>query len=102
MTKINKLIHQFIGEKVEYDKFGTYIWGVKGIALEMIGEVPDKRDIEELSKDREDSPVLSVRGWGAIQHIFADKDKAAEFQDAMGKWIAEAINEKLERERNEK
>lgn len=40
--------------------------------------------------------VLDVRGWGAIQNLFNHNlDKAAKFQDKVGVFIAEAINEKL-------
>lgn len=45
--------------------------------------------------------VADVRGWGKIQNMFlnADKsinyEKAEQFQDQLGKWIADAINQKL-------
>lgn len=39
--------------------------------------------------------IGEVRGWGAIQHLFTDQKQAADFQDAMGKFFADAINEKL-------
>ena len=43
--------------------------------------------------------VADVRGWSEIQNLFnLDRDKAAQFHDEIGKFIAEAINEKLERE----
>lgn len=43
--------------------------------------------------------ILEIRGWGWIQYLFKDSKDAVKFQDEMGKFIAEAINEKLERER---
>jgi hypothetical protein len=42
---------------------------------------------------------LDVRGWGAIQHLFpmtAEGNKeAGEFQDSIGEWVANTLNEKL-------
>src|SRR3990167_4447415 len=74
----------FIGDKVQYDRDGQYFWGVKNKDnLQMIAE---------------------LRGWGAIQNLFklpkgrVDFSEAAAFQDEVGEWIAEAINEKLKRE----
>ena len=80
-------IKDFIGESVRFDDFGSgYLWGKqKGGGEQMIGE---------------------VRGWGAIQNLFLDKrgmfikngEKLAEkFQDDLGRFIAEAITEKLNR-----
>lgn len=80
-------IKDFINGKVTYDKHGgQYFWIVdpKG-KLQMLAE---------------------MRGWGAIINLFINKDKtvdfdaASSFQDKIGEWIAEAINEKIEREQN--
>lgn len=72
-------IEWFIGH-AEFDKNGGgYIWGVdKNSNYQMIAE---------------------VRGWGAIQQLFKHEIEAAVFQDKIGQFIAEAINEKLEREK---
>lgn len=72
-------VHNFIGDKATYDMWGQIIWGNNGEEMQML---------------------LDVRGWGAIQNLFDDEDKAADFQDKLGKWYVEAINEKLEREKN--
>jgi hypothetical protein len=56
---------------VEYSSFGTYIY------------------------DADDKMIADVRGWGWIQKLKNPEDK----QDALGKFIADAINEKLEKER---
>jgi hypothetical protein len=78
-------ITDFIKGKVTYDKFGgQYLW-IKNPngGSQMLGE---------------------VRGWGAIQNLFRDKNgnidekEAGEFQDLIGDFIADAINEKIERE----
>jgi ribosomal protein L30/L7E len=82
-------ITDFIGEKVSFDDSGAgYIWGEeKDGGCQMIGE---------------------VRGWGAIQDLFKNKDgsidfkKAEDFQDGLGCWIADAIQQKLEKERTPK
>ena len=72
-------IHQFIGEKVKYDT--GYIWGIN-----------KKGDYE----------MLVQRGWGAIQKLFKTQEEAAKFQDDLGQWITDAINEKLKREKDAK
>jgi len=68
----------FIGH-AEFDKNGGgYIWGI--------------------DKHSNYTPIAEVRGWGAIRHLFKDENDAAKFQDDLGKFIAEAINEKIERD----
>jgi hypothetical protein len=70
----------FIGKEVEYDQYGgTYIWGNDGKDnLQMIIDV-------------------RLRGWGAIQHLFKTEEEAEKFQDEVGEWIADAINQKLKK-----
>ena len=76
-------IKDFLGKKVKYDSYGQEIWAY------------DKNN--GLQK------IADVRGWGAIQNLFADKSgkidtkKAEEIQDQLGEFIAQAINEKLEK-----
>lgn len=77
-------IKKHFGEKIVYDPQGQMIYGV------------DKND--GITR------IADVRGWGAIQQLFKDAkgnydlDKAGEFQDKIGQFIADAINEKLERD----
>ena len=71
-------VEDFIGDNVEYDESGQVIWG-------------NKDDGQQL--------LIDVRGWGAIQNLIKNNDKATKFQDDLGKWFAEAINEKLNKER---
>ena len=70
---------EFIGEKVTYDQDGQIIWG--------------ENRKEELQW------LLDVRGWGAIQNLFKTQKEAMEFQDELGAWFVDAINEKLKKER---
>ena len=64
--------------KVECDELsGQQIWGV--------------------NKNDEMQHIADVRGWGSIQNMFKDQNKAMEFQDIIQKFIAGAINERLER-----
>ena len=78
----------FLGDRVWFDKMGSgYFW----------------------AEDKDGSQMVAqIRGWGAIQNLFKNKDgsidfpKAEMYQDKLGEWIADAINEKLERERNNK
>lgn len=77
-SKITNSLREFIGT-VKFDEHGGgYIWGV------------DNKGGQQM--------IAEVRGWGAIQNLFADKSgkideqKAMEFQDNIGKLIADAIN----------
>jgi hypothetical protein len=78
-------ITEFIGEKVIYDQMGQMIFGV------------NKHGSHQL--------IADLRGWGAIQNLFMlnggriDMEKAEAFQDNLGQWIIDAINEKLEKEK---
>jgi hypothetical protein len=53
--------------------------------------------------DEKNHHIADIRGWGHIQYLFKNPDgtedlpQAAVFQDALGHFIAEAINEKLKR-----
>lgn len=75
----------FLGEKVTYDSYGQYIWGVH--------------------KDGHHQKIADLRGWGAIQNLFVNKDKtidmesASKFQDEIGEWIVDAINQKLKQQK---
>ena len=63
---------------VQYDKYGTHIWNVEqNNGMQMIAV---------------------VRGWGAIQNLFKTEEEASKFQDEVGEFIAEAINEKVKRD----
>ena len=45
------------------------------------------------------SPTVGeIRGWGAIQQSFGTHKECVDFQDEVGKFIADAINEKVQRE----
>lgn len=76
-----KKVTDFINGKVTYDNEGQYFWINSGHdGMQMLGE---------------------LRGWGAIQHLFplneqGQKD-AGKFQDEIGEFVAEAINEKIQR-----
>lgn len=63
---------------VYYDKYGQYLWSKDPTGgSQMIGE---------------------IRGWGVLQNKFSNSDKASIFQDEVGKFIADAINEKIQRD----
>lgn len=83
-------IKKFIGDRVKYDtNGGGYIWGQTKNDHQMIAQVVDL--------DEPDAPVVSIRGWGAIQNKFKTYEESVAFQDALGKFIEEAINEKLQK-----
>jgi hypothetical protein len=73
----NMNIKQWLSN-VFYDEDGTHIW------------------------NREDSGglqlVADVRGWGRIQNEFKTETEAADFQDKVGRFITEAIIEKIKRD----
>lgn len=64
---------------IYYDDYGQYLWSkqTKDGGSQMIGE---------------------VRGWGALQNAFKTEKESAKFQDEIGKFIADAINEKVQRD----
>jgi hypothetical protein len=64
---------------IYYDDYGKYLWSkqTKDGGFQMIGE---------------------VRGWGALQNVFKTEKESAKFQDEIGKFIADAINEKVQRD----
>lgn len=69
----------FIGEKAIYDEHGQIIFASTGDDIQMF---------------------LDLRGWGRISKVIPNLTEATKFQDNLGKWVVDAINEKLERERN--
>lgn len=80
-------IKDLINGKVTYDKYGgQYFWI----------NTPNSGGVQMLAE---------LRGWGHIQNMFKDKkgnidmDEAGKYQDQVGDWIADAINEKIEREK---
>ena len=78
-------LKDFLNGKVKFDEHKAgYFWvQYEDDTLQMIGE---------------------VRGYGAIQNLFiqpngsVDFNKVDAFQDELGKFIADAINEKIERD----
>ena len=89
--KYQKEILQFIGNSVKYEDDGGYIWGEN--CNELIAQTinPD---------EYEGTPLISVRGWGAIQHLFKTAQEQDDFQNELGLFIQDAINEKLSRCKN--
>jgi hypothetical protein len=57
-----------------------------------------------IKSNKGDVMLAEIRGWGHIQNMFRNKsgiiefDEAGKFQDEVGFWIAEAINEKMKKE----
>ncbi len=64
---------------VYYDQWGQYLWS--------------RQDGEGGSQ-----MVGEIRGWGALQNEFETEIEAGVFQDEVGKFIAAAINEKVQRD----
>lgn len=79
--ELTREIKNKLGIVAEYDKESQWVWLKK--------------------KNGDLYHLLEIRGWGTLQYLFKDKkgnidlDKAAEFQDQIGKWVEEAINTKL-------
>jgi hypothetical protein len=89
--KYKKEIKKFIGI-AKYDEWGGgYIWGNNPKGNQMIAQIDDFADKSyEVVNE-----VLSIRGWGSIQNMFPNITDAEQFQNELGKFIADAINEKL-------
>lgn len=67
---------------VSYDKFGgMYLWNKE--------------------PDGGSQMVAEVRGWGALHHYFDTPEEATKFQNEVGEFIAEAIREKIERQKTQ-
>lgn len=64
-------------QNVHYDDYGQYLWAKHDDGNQLIGD---------------------VRGWGALQQEFKTEKEAEAFQDEVGKFIADAINEKVQRD----
>lgn len=62
---------------VHYDNLGTCIWNRE--------------------KDGGNQMIADIRGWGAIQNEFKTNEEAEKFQDEVGKFIVQAIREKIAR-----
>lgn len=56
---------------------------------------PSGQMIFAVSKDDGLQLLVDVRGWGRIQHMFKTEKEAEVFQDSIGEFITDAINEKL-------
>lgn len=62
------------------------------------------------TKNNGDQLLIDLRGWGAIQNLFSEGGKwpegweieAGKFQDEIGQFIADAINEKLTKKDRDK
>lgn len=78
MSKDIEEISKYLNGVFKYDNFGQIIWLV--------------------TPDGNHQRFADLRGWGAIQNLFKkedgtiDFDKAAVFQDQIGEWAVEALN----------
>jgi hypothetical protein len=70
-------IEQWLSD-VYYDEYGTHIW--------------NKEDGSQL--------VADIRGWGRLLNEFDTKEEAEKFQDEIGRFITDAIKEKIARDFN--
>jgi hypothetical protein len=53
------------------------------------------KNIYNKETDGSSQIIAEIRGWGAIQYLFKTKEEAEQFQDEVGKFIVEAIREKI-------
>ena len=81
MTETIRDVKDFLNGEVIFDPNSQYFWVVDPVRGPKI--------------------FCELRGWGSIEVMFRDKSQAdaINYQDSLGRWIAEAINEKLEREK---
>lgn len=71
-------VMNFIGKANYTGDLGTYIWG---------NNIYGKTEL-----------IAIIEGYREIQELCTTVSEANEFQDEMGRFIAEAINEKIERD----
>ena len=62
-----------------YDEWGTHIWNRE-------------------HKDGGSQLVADIRGWGRLRHEFPTLKEAEDFQDEVGRFIVDAIREKIARD----
>lgn len=74
MSTTEEKIKSYIG-KAKYDEAGQIIMCV--------------------DKNGGDAALVDLRGWGRLQNMFPTEQEAVNFQDEVGKFITDAINEKL-------
>jgi len=77
-TEVKMTLKEWLKD-VYYAPFGQYLWS--------------RQDEEGGSQ-----MVGEIRGWGAIQQLFGTHKECEEFLDQIGKFIADAINEKVQRD----
>ena len=77
MAKEKMTIEKWLSD-VYYDAWGTRIW--------------NRVDVDGGSQ-----LVAEIRGWGRLQYEFDTLKESENFQDEVGKFIVEAIREKVER-----
>ncbi len=77
----NPTIKEYLGKSVWYDEQGQMIFSTTPKGDRHVADI--------------DFEGISVRGWGSIQYMFDSPDDAIKFQDDVGRFVAEAINEKL-------
>jgi hypothetical protein len=73
-------VEQWLSD-VYYDEYGQYLWN-------------------KVDEDGGSQMIGEVRGWGGIYNHFHDNEQSSKFQDEVGKFIVEAIREKVERMKN--
>jgi len=58
----------------------------------------DENGVQILNKDADGKIQLiaDIRGWGRLQNEFENISEAADFQNEVGRFITEAIREKME------
>jgi len=76
-------LEEWLGD-VQYDESSISIWN---------------RASSTRFGEKVQQPVCDVRGWSLIRMAIPDETEAINFQDGVGQFIAEAIREKIERER---
>ena len=66
---------------VYYSEYGTHIWNAE-------------------TEDSEHQIVADIRGWGRLQNEFESEEESWKFQDEIGRFITDAIKEKIARDFN--
>lgn len=64
---------------------------------EYIGKAEYNADGQMIFCGKDEQHLCDIRGWGRINKLFGFHSKAIAFQDSVGQFIADAINEKLQR-----
>jgi len=93
MNKMLKRVLRLYSPPFIFDEMGGYVFDSEN---NMVSDAYFKFSCPARENEHNKCPIAQVRGWGKIQH----KKDPEELQDAVGKVIAQSLNEFWEMNKN--